>query len=179
VTGTTVANRIRKLEARGVIQGYYPSIDYEAAGYPLSVLFTCTVPLAERSTIAKRALDITGVTGVRETMASQQNVQVLVVGDSKSRIERLTTGLADLGLEIVRSGLLAHERVQPWDHFHLEALDDDSEGEAETADAAGSDTSDDEEGSSGTVLRDAHPSLSHSPGGRLALGKVKPSPSFR
>lgn len=137
------SHRSRTLEARGLIQGYYPSIDYEAAGYPLSVLFTCTVPLAERSAIAERALEVTGVTGVRETMASQQHGQVFVVGDSKRRIERLTTRLADLGLEIVRSYLLAHERVQPWDHFHLEALDDDPEGEEGTADTTGFDTPDD------------------------------------
>lgn len=124
VTGTTVANRIRKLEERNVIRGYYPFIDYESAGYPLSVLFICTTPLKDRSSIAEQALDITGVISVRETMASHQNVHVVAVGDSKKRIEELTNRLVDIGLEIIRSDLLANERIQPWDHFHLEALED-------------------------------------------------------
>jgi hypothetical protein len=56
---------------------------------------------------------------------------------------RVATRLADLGLEIVRSDLLAFGRVQPWDHFHPEALDDDPEGDEVTVDTTGFDTPDD------------------------------------
>ncbi len=142
VTGTTVANRIRNLEERGVIRGYYPLIDYEAAGYPLVVLFVCTVPLEERSNAAERALDVVGVTGVCETMASEQNVLVTAVGESKSRIEQVARRLGEIGLTITRSDMLANERVQTWDHFYLEMLDESAQNEQTNGDGSGPATGD-------------------------------------
>ncbi len=69
---------------------------------------------------------------------------------------RVATRLADLGFEIVRSDLLAHERVQPWDHFHPEALDDDPEGEEETDDTPRADAAVDRWRSPETVPRAFH-----------------------
>lgn len=44
VAASTVRNRIEQLEANGVITGYHPKIDYEAANLPLKVLFVITAP---------------------------------------------------------------------------------------------------------------------------------------
>ncbi|WP_458208031.1 Lrp/AsnC family transcriptional regulator [Haladaptatus sp. NG-SE-30] len=120
VTGTTVANRIEKLEDQGIIRGYHPDIDYEQADYPLVILFVCTAPLAERSDIADQARDVLGVVNIRETMGGEQNLHVKAVADSTERIERIAQHLDELGLTIHRSDLMAHETVQPWNHFHLE-----------------------------------------------------------
>jgi DNA-binding Lrp family transcriptional regulator len=117
VTSTTVSNRIADLEDRGVIRGYHPEIDYERAGYSLAVLFICTVPLGDRSEIAEKALDIPGVVSVRETMASEQNLHVEIVARTTDDVEKTTQKLGELGLNILRSDILADESVQPWNVF--------------------------------------------------------------
>jgi DNA-binding Lrp family transcriptional regulator len=38
VSASTVRNRIDRLEEAGVIEGYYPKINYERANFPLHVL---------------------------------------------------------------------------------------------------------------------------------------------
>lgn len=118
VTGTTIGNRIQRLEELGVIKGFHPSIDYEAAGHPLVVLFICTIPAAQRAAVIDFVLDVRGVINVRETTASEQNVHVLVVADATSAIQRTTNELEELGLRIVRSDLMSRETAQPWNHFY-------------------------------------------------------------
>src|SRR6056297_2894073 len=54
VTGTTIHNRIERLEEEGIITGYNPEIDYEQAGYPMRVLFICSTDLSSRSEMAKK-----------------------------------------------------------------------------------------------------------------------------
>lgn len=44
VSASTVRNRIDDLEADGIIRGYHPEIDYEAANLPLQVTFVVSVP---------------------------------------------------------------------------------------------------------------------------------------
>jgi DNA-binding Lrp family transcriptional regulator len=44
VSASTVRNRIEELEADGIIEGYHPKIDYEAADLPLQILFVCSAP---------------------------------------------------------------------------------------------------------------------------------------
>lgn len=120
VTSTTIANHIRTLEERGIIKGYHPEIDYEAAGYPLVVLFICTAPVAERETIAEQILDIHGVVNVKELLAGEANLHVQVVAESTARIEAITAKLDDLGLGILSSVIVSTETAQPWDHFQEE-----------------------------------------------------------
>lgn len=127
VTGTTVNNRIKKLETEGVIRGYHPEIDYERAGYPMHVLFICTVDLPDREQYAKDALEVQGVVNIREMLAGEQNLHVEVVAGSTSEIKRSTQELEELGLHIITSNIIAEERIQPWNHFHQELPGEDAE----------------------------------------------------
>lgn len=132
VTGTTVSNRIDKLEEQGIILGYHPEIDYEEAGYPMIVLFVCSVTLSNRSEIAEQVLDVRGVVNVRELLAGEENLHVQVVAESTADVKATTEQLDDLGLQIIGSNIVARERVQPWNHFHQE---DGGGGGAETESA--------------------------------------------
>ena len=118
VTGTTVHNRIEKLEADGIILGYNPEINYENAGYSMRVLFICSTDLSKRSTMAQKALEVRGVVNVREMLSGEENLHVEVVAETTSEVKQSTEQLDDLGLRIVSSNILAEERVQPWNHFH-------------------------------------------------------------
>lgn len=127
VTGTTVGNRIEKLEEQGIIRGYHPDINYERAGYPMDVLFICSVPLHDRSEFAEKALGVWGVVNVREMLSGEANLHVEVVSESTTDIEQSTQQLEELGISIVSSNIIAKERVQPWNHFHQESPGEDAE----------------------------------------------------
>ncbi|WP_226005548.1 Lrp/AsnC family transcriptional regulator [Natrinema salinisoli] len=127
VTGTTVHNRIKELEEQGIIIGYNPEIDYEAAGYPMRVLFICSTDLSDRSKMAEQALGVRGVVNVREMLAGEENLHVEVVAEATSDVKESTEQLHDLGLRIVSSDILAEEHVQPWNHFHQEVAGEDAE----------------------------------------------------
>lgn len=117
VTSTTVANRIEALEERGIIKGYHPEIDYEAAGYPLVVLFVCTAPVAEREALAEQTREVHGVVNVRELLSGEGNIHVQVVAESTARVEEVTQELDSLGLRVGSNVILSRETVQPWNHF--------------------------------------------------------------
>lgn len=127
VTSTTVSNRIEKLKDQGIVRGFNPEIDYEPAGYPMNVLFICSVDLTNRSEYAEKALEVRGVVNVREMLAGAENLHVEVVAESTSDIKTSTEQLNDLGLTVVSSNILAQEHIRPWNHFHQEAPTSDSE----------------------------------------------------
>lgn len=134
VAASTVRNRIEQLEAGGVIQGYRPTLDYEAAGLPLQVLFVVTAPPADRSDCVEQLLDIKGVVDVRETLTGRRNIHVETVGTSTSDVTRMTDRIHDMGLEIESSEILKQRCVQPFDQFHYEGeligedIDEDNQG---------------------------------------------------
>lgn len=79
VSDGTVRNRIEKLEAEGIIEGYVPIINYERAGYQLEIRIRCTARIVEREALTKEALGIEGVVEVRELMTGRGNVEVTAV----------------------------------------------------------------------------------------------------
>ncbi|PGF17443.1 transcriptional regulator [Natrinema sp. CBA1119] len=131
VTGTTVHNRIQQLEDQGVILGYNPEINYERAGYPMRVLFICSIDLSKRSEMAEKALDVRGVVNVREMLAGEENLHIEVVAEGTSDVKESTEQLDELGLQIMSSNILAEEHIQPWNHFHQEMAGEDAETPSE------------------------------------------------
>lgn len=127
VSASTVRNRIDRLEAEGVIEGYSLEIDYDAAKLPLQVLFVITAPPTERGDYVEKLLEIKGVVDVHETITAQQNLYVEVVGSDTSDITRMTEAVHDLGLEIERSDIVKQRRLQPFNHFHYHDGPDDAD----------------------------------------------------
>ncbi|WP_254278940.1 Lrp/AsnC family transcriptional regulator [Haloarcula marina] len=113
VSPSTVGKRIARLEETGVITGYRSEVDYERAGYPLEMLITCTVGIADRECLVEQALDIDGVVSVRELMTGSENVHVLVVGTSKSDITRIAHRLDALNFDVTDETLLRSEFFGP------------------------------------------------------------------
>ncbi|WP_254810537.1 Lrp/AsnC family transcriptional regulator [Natronosalvus amylolyticus] len=118
VTSTTVRNRLDKLEDKGVIRGYHPEINYEQAGYPLHVMFVCTVDPNELDTLAEQILDIRGVVTTRDLLGGERNVHVEVVAGTVGEIEEIRNELAALGMTINSSEIISETQGQPWDHFY-------------------------------------------------------------
>jgi len=118
VTSTTVRNRLDKLEGKGVIRGYHPEINYEEAGYPLHVMFVCTVNPNKLDSLADQILDIRGVVTTRELLGGERNVHVEVVAGTVREIEEIRNELADVGMTITSSEIISETQVQSWDHFY-------------------------------------------------------------
>ena len=119
VSASTIRNRIEALEDDGIIKGYHPEIDYEAANLPLRVLFVCTVPATNQSEFVQKMLEIQGVVDLREMLVGRRNIYVEVVGTSTKDITRITDTLHDSGVTIESSEIMRERHMQPFDHFHF------------------------------------------------------------
>jgi len=126
VSPSTVRNRIDQLEADGIIKGYHPEINYEAANLPLRILFICSAPATRRAELAASVMDVQGVVDLREMMTGRNNVHVEVVATSTSDISRISDAIHELGLQIESTELIKHRRMQPFNHFHFDGGDEAS-----------------------------------------------------
>ncbi|MFC6716306.1 Lrp/AsnC family transcriptional regulator [Natrialbaceae archaeon GCM10025810] len=117
VSDQTIRNRIENLEEQGIIEGYYPKINYEKAGFQLRIRFTCTAPVDERKALAAEALQLQNVVRVEEILSSKENVRPLAVTDTAEEITDIASDLTDLGLTIESQHLVSDEKVRPFNHF--------------------------------------------------------------
>lgn len=123
-SASTVRNRIDRLEETGVIEGYHPKLDYEAAGLSLQLLFVCSADPTERAGLVDALMAVRGVIDVRETMTGRRNVYVEVIATSTSEITPITDAIHAMPLSIESTDLLRQRRVQPFNHFHVGDGDD-------------------------------------------------------
>lgn len=114
VSASTVRNRIANLEQHGIVDGYFPKIDYEKAGYSLRTLFVATAPARERSNLAEKALSVSGVIDVREMLTSQRNLYIEAIATNTRDLAEMTNELTELGVEILSSEIVANHHVQPF-----------------------------------------------------------------
>lgn len=126
VSASTVRNRIDRLEADGIIEGYHPEIDYEAANLPLQVTFVISTPPTELPDLSEDIRAIKGIIDVREMLTGRRNIHVDVVGTTTSEITRITDAIHDLGVEIESSEMMRRRHVQPFNHFFLQGTDETS-----------------------------------------------------
>lgn len=126
-SASTVRNRIDRLEADRVIEGYYPKLNYEHANLPLHLLFVCTADPAERTGMVEQILNIHGVIDVREMLTGRRNLYIEIIGTSTQDISRITDTIHEMGLAIESSEMIRQRRVQPFNHFHLMAQDDSAD----------------------------------------------------
>jgi DNA-binding Lrp family transcriptional regulator len=138
VSASTIRNRIDKLEADGIIKGYHPEIDYEAANLPLQITFIISAPPAELQEYSDQIREIQGVIDVREMLTGRRNIHVDVVGTSTREITRITDAIHDIGVEIESSEMLRRRHVQPFNHFFLQGAEEMDARDTPSDDEAGS-----------------------------------------
>lgn len=124
VSEGTVRNRLERMERRKIVETYVPVINYENAGAPLRMLFTCTADVDERPELIEPALSIDGVVNVREFTAARGNVRVVGIAADTDDISRISSELASIGLTVDDETLMRQERTQPFDHFGTAALEE-------------------------------------------------------
>lgn len=128
VSSSTVANRINKLEDRGVITGYHPILDYEQTGMGHHLLVIATVPLTDQSELVDELVSVPGVVSVRELLTNNRNLSIELVGKSKQDIEESIGELDSLGVDIERMEMLKNVRQFPYNHFGKEFTTDAESG---------------------------------------------------
>lgn len=62
--------------------GYHLSINYEAVGLPLEVMFVITAPPDDRTSAVEKILEIRGIVDVRETLTGQRNFWLRRLGQA-------------------------------------------------------------------------------------------------
>jgi DNA-binding Lrp family transcriptional regulator len=126
VSASTVRNRIDQLEADGIINGYHPEIDYEAANLPLQVTFVISSPPKELEENSAKIRGIQGIIDVREMLTGRRNLHADVVGTSTSDLTRITDAIHDIGVQIESSEMMRRRHVQPFNHFFLQGTGETS-----------------------------------------------------
>jgi len=122
VSAGTIRNRIDRLEAEGIIQGYTATIDFERAGGRLTSLYMCTVPAAERERLAIAAQSIPGVVNVRVLMAGRRDLHVVAVGEDTEDLREIARSLSELDIQIEDEELVQTEIRTPYAPFGPEEL---------------------------------------------------------
>lgn len=117
VSASTVRNRLNDMEEAGVIEGYYPQINYGYAGFDLHTLYICKAPTADRERIARDVLEVSGVVEVHELLDSRQNLVIEAVARDADHLAETHDALVDLGLTIHNTLHIRTNHVQPFDHF--------------------------------------------------------------
>lgn len=117
VSPGTIRSRIEQLEDEGIITGYHAHIDFEHTSGRLTTLFMCSVPFADRESVAHAASTIPGVTNIRVLMGGRRNVHVLTVGEDTADLRRIGTSLSEIGIEIEEEMLVEYDELQAYAPF--------------------------------------------------------------
>jgi DNA-binding Lrp family transcriptional regulator len=117
VSGATVRNRIARLEDRGIIEGYHPTVDFERADDSLRNLFLCHANFDEIERVAAQLGTIPSVVAVRELMGGQTNLHVLVVGEDTSDLRRIGQEISKYGVEIKDEFLVERQMRFPYSPY--------------------------------------------------------------
>lgn len=105
VSPGTIRSRIEQLEDQGIITGYHAHIDFERTSGRLTMLFTCSVPFADRESVARAAYTIPGVINIRLLMSGRRNFHVVAVGEDTEDLRRIGASLSEIGVEIEEEAL--------------------------------------------------------------------------
>ena len=117
VSPGTIRNRVQLMEEAGILRGYHAAIDYERAEGRLTNLYVCTCDVPDRHKLAKQVAEIPGVVSVRELMTGRNNLHVTAVGEDMHELNRVSTGIANLGITIEEENLVKSEQTLPYDKF--------------------------------------------------------------
>lgn len=127
VASSTVANRIRNLEDDGIITGYAPCIDYEAAGFDRQLLVIGTGPTDGGSSMLEDIADVRGVVAARKLVTDEENVSITLLAESQEDVERTLDELRGMDIEIVRTEVVEQEVRHPFGGFGAEVVTDNSQ----------------------------------------------------
>lgn len=95
---STVRDRIRQMEARGVIQGYCAIVDRQSLGQSTEALVFCNLPAGREEEVAAACLSIPAVTRVFHVSGERRTVLRVATHDNQALWTLLGGALKELGI---------------------------------------------------------------------------------
>ena len=108
ISGSTVANRISRLEDAGIIAGYAPIVDYDRSGYGQHHLLVGTIVGDDRDAVLQDVASVTGVVDVTALVADRENVYVEAVAEEQAAVEAIAAAVSDSGVDLLRTGIVTN-----------------------------------------------------------------------
>ncbi len=117
VSSSTVGNRIHKLEDRGVIKCYRPTVDYQLAGLAHRLLVGASAPIEEQEEAVAEVMDVPGVVGVHELLSNEENLLIEMIARDRRDVKDVLEELRAAGVSVGRTEMMAETRRQPYRPF--------------------------------------------------------------
>lgn len=100
---STVRERIQRMEAKGIIRGYYACVDKRALGYNSEAFVFCNVDPKDRVRVTDELLRLKNVTGIFQ-VSGERRLLIKVAAEDNEKVRSFVHGkLIPLGIKDVDS----------------------------------------------------------------------------
>ncbi len=103
---STIRERIRRMEARGIIRGYYACVDKRALGYRSEAFVFCNIDPSERVRILDDLLLQKNVTGIFHVSGGRRLLLKVAAEDNQQLRSLIHNKLIPLGIREVDSRIV-------------------------------------------------------------------------
>lgn len=98
---STIRERIRRLEARGIIRGYYARVDKAALGYRSEAFVFCNLDPALRAKVVDELMNLKNVTGIFHVSGERRLLLKVAAEDNETLRGFIHNRLIPLGIQDV------------------------------------------------------------------------------
>lgn len=95
---STVRERIQRMEAKGIIRGYFTWVDKRALGYPSEAFVFCNVDPKDRSRVLEALLGMREVTGIFHVSGERRLLVKVAAPDNQQLRNTIHNRLIPLGI---------------------------------------------------------------------------------
>ncbi len=100
---SSIRERIRRMEARGIIRGYYAYVDKSALGYRSEAFVFCNVDSKDRDRVNRELLGVKNVTGIFH-VSGERRLLIKVAAEDNERLRAFVHNkLIPMGIKDVDS----------------------------------------------------------------------------
>jgi DNA-binding Lrp family transcriptional regulator len=103
---STIRERIRRMEERGIIRGYYACVDKRALGYRSEAFVFCNVDPMDRARILDDLLRMRNVTGIFHVSGEKRLLLKVAAEDNQELRSLIHNKLIPLGIRDVDSRIV-------------------------------------------------------------------------
>ncbi len=103
---STVRERIRRMEAKGIIRGYYACVDKRALGYRSEAFVFCNIDPVDKGRILSELMDLKNVTGIFHVSGERRLLLKVAAEDNERLRSFIHHRLIPLGIHDVDSRIL-------------------------------------------------------------------------
>ncbi len=103
---STIRERIRRMEAKGIIRGYYACVDKAAIGYRSEAFVFCNIDPADRERILDELLRLKNVTGIFHVSGERRLLLKVAAEDNQQLRAFIHDVLIPLGIRDVDSRIM-------------------------------------------------------------------------